>query len=75
MRYNTIDLDYMDIADIVVHAISHGTEWSFLRSFLPLSGRERIDLDLGTIIELDRLISCSNSMVQSKLFVQYNGLR
>ena len=36
-------------ADIVVHAISYGTEWRFRRTFLPLSGRERIDLDLGTI--------------------------
>ena len=33
--------------DIVVHAISYGTEWRFRRTFLPLSGRERIDLDLG----------------------------
>ena len=36
-------------ADIVVHAISYGTEWRFRRAFLPLSGRERINLDLGTI--------------------------
>ena len=43
-----IDLDYMDV-DIVVHAISYGTEWRFRRTFLPWSGRERIDLDLGTI--------------------------
>ena len=34
---------------MIVHAISYGTEWRFRRTFLPLSGRERIDLDLGTI--------------------------